>query len=85
MFKIRTNNEKMITQSTLIIPYLHLSDTRQTVLRIRDVCPGSRILIFIHPGSGSKNARKKGEKFFVLPFFCSNKYQKNYFWTCQEK
>jgi hypothetical protein len=33
----------------------------KSVLRIRDVYPGSRILIFIHPGS--KN-RERGEKKF---------------------
>jgi hypothetical protein len=32
------------------------------VLRIRDVCPRSRILIFSHPGSGSKTAPKRGVK-----------------------
>jgi broad specificity phosphatase PhoE len=37
---------------------------RQLVLRIRDVYPGSRILIFTHPGSrildpGSKNRYKR--------------------------
>jgi hypothetical protein len=45
------------------------------VLRIRDVYPGSRILIFTHPGSrisdpGSKNSNKIEVKknFFVVPF-----------------
>jgi hypothetical protein len=47
------------------------------VLRIRDVYPGSRILIFTHPGSripdpGSKNStitKERGEKKFVIIFF----------------
>ena len=29
-----------------------------TVLRIRDVYPGSRILIFTHPGSKNRNKRE---------------------------
>jgi hypothetical protein len=34
-----------------------------TVLRIRDVYPGSRILIFTHPGSRiQKQQQKRGEK-----------------------
>jgi hypothetical protein len=37
---------------------------KKAVLRIRDVYPGSRILIFTHPGSrisdpGSKNSNKR--------------------------
>jgi hypothetical protein len=45
------------------------------VLRIRYVYPGSRILIFTHPGSwisdpGSKNSNKReGEKNVVIPFY----------------
>ncbi len=40
------------------------SGIRDAVLRIRDVYPGSRILIFTHPGSrisdtGSKNSTKR--------------------------
>jgi hypothetical protein len=38
--------------------------SKRAVLRIRDAYPGSRILIFTHPGSrisdpGSKNSNKK--------------------------
>jgi hypothetical protein len=56
------------------------------VLRIRDVYPGSRILIFTHPGSRiqiTKTATKeRGEKkFVVIPFFFIHKLHKieNYF------
>jgi hypothetical protein len=63
------------------------------VLRIRDVYPGSRILIFTHPGSripdtGSRipdpntTTKERGEKkLVVLPFLCSHKFYKivNYF------
>ncbi len=56
--------------------------------RIRDVYPGSRILIFTHPGSriadpGSKNGNKREgwKKIFCLTFLCSHKFHKieNYF------
>jgi hypothetical protein len=53
------------------------------VLRIRDVYSGSRILIFIHPGSwisdpGSENSNKRGgrKKFVVLRFFVAKSCQK---------
>ncbi len=60
------------------------------MLRIRDVYPGSRILIFTHPGSripdpGSrirKQQQKRGVKNICIhTFFCSHKYHKieNYF------
>ncbi len=57
------------------------------MLRIRDVYPGSRILIFTHPGSripdpGPKTATKeRGEKNFCHTFLCSHKFHKivNYF------
>ncbi len=54
------------------------------MLRIRDVYPGSRILIFTHPGSrisDPKTAKKERGKKIVIPFFCSNKFYKieNYF------
>ncbi len=58
------------------------------MLRIRDVYPGSRILIFTHSGSrisapGSKNSNKReGEKFCCChTFICSHKFHKieNYF------
>ena len=60
--------------------------TIQSVLRIRDVYPGSRILIFTHPGSripDPKTAiKERGEKkLIVIPFLCSHKFHKivNYF------
>jgi hypothetical protein len=58
------------------------------VLRIRDVYPGSRILIFTHPGSrildpGSKNSnkrerlKKRGEKkLVVIPFYVATNFTK---------
>jgi hypothetical protein len=63
------------------------------VWRIRDVYPGSRILIFTHPGSripdpGSRipdpktAIKERGEKkLIVIPFLCSRKFHKivNYF------
>ena len=54
-----------------------------SVLRIRDVYPGSRILIFTHPGSrisdpGSKNSnkRERWKKISCHTFFCSHKFHK---------
>ncbi len=63
---------------------------KQAVWRIRDVYPGSQILIFTHPGSrildpdpGSKNSNKRDgwKKFFCHNFLCSHKFHKiaNYF------
>ncbi len=60
------------------------------MLRIRDVYPGSRILIFTHPGSririsdpGFKNSNKRegSTKISCHTFFCSHKFHKivNYF------
>jgi hypothetical protein len=56
------------------------------VLRIRDVYPGSRILIFTHPGSripDPKTATKErgGKKLDVKPFYVATKFNKivNYF------
>jgi hypothetical protein len=58
------------------------------VLRIRDVYPGSRILIFTHPGSripdlGSripdpKTATKErgGKKLVVIPFYVATNFTK---------
>jgi hypothetical protein len=51
------------------------------VLRIRDVYPGSRILIFTHPGSRilvPKTATKeRGEKkFVVIPFYVATNFTK---------
>ncbi len=55
----------------------------QTVWRIRDVYPGSRILIFTHPGSrisdpGSKNSNKREgwKKICCYNFLCSHKFHK---------
>ena len=53
------------------------------MLRIRDVYPGSQILIFTHPGSRiQKQQQKTGVKiFFGQTIFCSHKFHKiaNYF------
>ncbi len=48
-----------------------------SVLRIRDVYPGSRILIFTHPGSRiQKKQQERGEKYLLSYFFCSQKFLK---------
>jgi hypothetical protein len=39
------------------------------VLRIRDVYPGSRILIFAHPGSKTAMKDRGEKKNVVIPFF----------------
>jgi hypothetical protein len=51
------------------------------VLRIRDVYPGSRILIFTHPGSQisdpeskNNNKREKRKKLVVIPFFVARNF-----------
>jgi hypothetical protein len=52
------------------------------VLLIRDVYPGSRILIFTRPGSGSRisDPRSQNRKFVVFPFFGAINFTKlNYF------
>ncbi len=55
------------------------------MLRIRDVYPGSRILIFTHPGLGSripKQKQKRGVKKNLLSYlFCCSKFHiiENYF------
>jgi hypothetical protein len=53
------------------------------VWRIRDVYPGSRILIFTHPGSRiQKQQQKRGvKKFCCHTILCSHKFHKieNYF------
>jgi hypothetical protein len=54
------------------------------VLRIRDVYPGSRILIFTHPGSRIQKQQQKREvkkKLDVKPFYVATKFNKivNYF------
>jgi hypothetical protein len=67
----------------------------EPVVRIRDVYPGSRILIFTHPGSrisdpgsripdpGSRNSNKREgyKKICCHTFLCSHKFHKieNYF------
>jgi len=65
-------------------------DTLKTVLRIRDVYPGSRILIFTHPGSripdlGSRipdpkiATKERGEKKFdVISFYVATNFTKLY-------
>ncbi len=65
------------------------------MLRIRDVYPGSRILIFTHPGSrisdpGSKNSNKRERwiKFVIILFLWSQISQNwilCYFWNAKEK
>jgi hypothetical protein len=56
------------------------------VLRIRDVYPGSRILIFTHPGSRiQKQEQKRGVKKFVVkpgtvPFFIATNFTKIWVW-----
>jgi hypothetical protein len=48
----------------------------ESVLRIRDVYPGPRILIFTHPGSRiQKQQQKRGVKKIVI-LFCSHKFHK---------
>jgi hypothetical protein len=61
-----------------------------SVLWIRDVYPGSRILICIHPGSGSNNSNERGIKYFLfLPYFDATIITipgtQNYFFTGKEK
>ncbi len=46
-----------------------LNGNLQSVLRIRDVYLGSRILIFVHPGSKNNNNIEGWKKCIVLPFF----------------
>jgi hypothetical protein len=50
------------------------------VWRIRDVYPGSRILIFTHPGSRIPDpktvTKERGEKNLLSYFFCSHKFHK---------
>jgi hypothetical protein len=52
-----------------------------TVLRIRDIYPGSRILIFTHPGSrisdpGNGNKREDEKKLVVIPFYVATNFTK---------
>jgi hypothetical protein len=65
---------------------LFLHQSKHSVLRIRDVYPGSRILIFTHPGSripdpGSRipdpKTKERGEKkLVVLPFYVATNFTK---------
>jgi hypothetical protein len=51
----------------------------ESVLRIRDVYPGSRILIFTHPGSRiQKQQQKRGvkKKFVVITFYVATNFTK---------
>ncbi len=64
---------------------------KKTVWRIRDVYPGSRILIFTHPGSrisdpGSKNSNKRDrwQKISCNYFLCSHKFHKIDYFFCFE-
>jgi hypothetical protein len=58
------------------------------VWRIQDVYPGSRILIFTHPGSRIPDPKtvteERGEKIFFIIFFCSHKFQKNEYYVIFE-
>jgi hypothetical protein len=50
---------------------------KNSVLRIRDVYPGSRIRVFSHPGSRiQKQQQKRGVKKFCHTFLCSHKFHK---------
>jgi hypothetical protein len=55
-----------------------LLSIHSAVLRIRDVYPGSRILIFTHPGSRIQKTltKERGEKNLLSYFFCSHKFHK---------
>ncbi len=60
------------------------------VLRIRDVYPGSWILIFTHPGSRiQKQQQKRGVKKLLSYLFLEPKIKQNwklfYFWNSEEK
>ncbi len=56
----------------------HLDSLQVLVLWIRDVFPGSRILIFTHPGSRIQNQQQKkgGSKIFVIPFIVATNFTK---------
>jgi hypothetical protein len=65
----------------IVLPAVNNILSLKAVLRIRDVYPGSRILIFVHPGSqipDPKTATKeRGEKkLVVLSFFVATKITK---------
>jgi hypothetical protein len=61
--------------------FIKISSNKLPVLRIRDVYPGSRILIFTHPGSKNCNKRERWKKISGHTFLCSHKFHKivNYF------
>ncbi len=72
------NSQKFVVRMSKVRMYVPVS-----VLRIRDVYPGSRILIFTHPGSrisdpGSKNSNKwEGwKKISCHNFLCIHKFLK---------
>ncbi len=46
------------------------------MLRIRDVYPESRILIFTHPGSKNSHKREGRKKLVVIPFFVATNFTK---------
>ncbi len=75
-------NRKKIAKFLLLLAALP-SSKAQAVLRIRDVYPGSRILIFTHPGSRIQKQQQKREvkKISFHTFLCSHKFHKivNYF------
>jgi hypothetical protein len=57
-------------------------DVKISVLRIWDVYPGSRILIFTHPGYRISDpdpkiaTKERGEKNLLSYLFCSHKFHK---------
>jgi hypothetical protein len=80
-----------MSNTTLLLLHLSyklLDIQKKPVLRIRDVYPGSRILIFTHPASripdpGSRipdpkiSTKERGEKnLFVNPFFVATNFTK---------
>ncbi len=77
------------SQSFFFMTFLYLywshrkKPTYVTVLRIRDVYPGSRILIFTYPGSRISDPRSKNnnkregwKKSCCYTFFCNHKFHK---------
>jgi hypothetical protein len=60
---------------------------KEAVWRIRDVYPGSRILIFSHPGSRiQKQQQKTGvKKNFSQTIFCSHKFHKTEYYLIFDK
>jgi hypothetical protein len=59
-----------------LVTILRLVDA--AVWRIRDVYPGSRILIFTHPGSRiQKQQQKRGVKnFLIITFYAATNFSK---------